>query len=1377
MLQGRRLSKIVFAFALMLPAPALAALEITTYGDAKLIKPVFEGLSAFASSGSWTSFVQLISLIALLAIGMYVVFNPSPGADGRNVISDFVKMMTIGLICGGFFHFPGDKGVISGILTENVQIVDAYTGQTYYVSNVPIGAAYPAWIVNNVAKGLADIFSKYFGSNVAYFNPQQAGIDDLSLIPERLESLRFPICQGSGCDAYDRWRGDMKEFITNCVLPYFSRCEAGEIVDCCGIDTNMNVSTLFREGYSSGGSLTKTTQMRPHFLGMSATSESEEKCFLDPNEYIGSRSCAQLYQDISDNWGGIKNKFKELALRQIIPDYQSTVFNNREDVFRTYLTDIVGITHPELDNTYGGIAEFLLSTVIVNEMRLYSPSTDADYARAISYATAGHTAMTWRIIGRQVMSFVEATAYALSPLLIVLSMIPGIGTATWGAFVGLLVYVAFQFPLAELLTGLAVKKLITAYSEHISTGDVLPFYKLYIEIIKVGRQNGITTAYLMTASPALAGLIGFLTFKLSASSYGAAFQGGGAESASSRTSAQTALSQYYSSTSPELAQARVEAEAAYTHRQAMSPQMVADILQSRATAYDQPEVSRAYVRYQSTMAGLGYSAKKEALSRPDVAHTAQKAFVQEQAARLGVSPEVFSESLHKSASDTSFWADVYQSYGREGLFKSAFYRFLPESRQHFLSALRAADSGFARKVESFMRGHSSDEGIRQLFYDSVKAEATSLAQGYMLSKVFGDERKAGEFRNTLGRLTRLARTMHMEDAVTAGTRQVKLDDISIASPDEARKWEHALGLESGTLKAGDNIRAHLAYDPDESFITTSFVFSRHGREMFRRALEKQVLDRRTLAGTLKEEEKGQLEMLARTLPLYPEGSKKRRLIERARSIVDDIAESGMVTGGQLLALHNIAQSLRKLGIKKDIADSFDYTTPYSVLDKFAPVARWQQIKNSIHEMILNADDRAWADQMRRNLVEIDKALASGQAVELTLHRDADTGKIALIEAEYGGKVAQFAERKSDVRDVSSLPVLVQGRLFYAQAVRDQYGRLVKYTAEGQIDGTRPLVFKDTSGREHTLTGGKISAVLDSDQRLSSAIVKDAIMDGKRYSGEIHFGDDLGKAVWMRAERGIVEKEEADIAPYQSTPQTARAFMEGYSSAAYAYTQQAEEHGDAALRYQAVMATKAVEDFFKQTGIIQTDTNVSGSGGLKVSPSTTIGRLILKGLLGVDPEVKAGLKLSRENLERLQHDLIYYSIRNIQNQALEAATVGGKTDWNMFREIYQGEMQKFWTNINALAEGKDPSQFGASAILGEPWAKLKEYYHEFKGDLEKAYSEWKKDMNEEAQRIGQAIKNRDADTVQEELLLTKQQAEEMINTFHQAENTGQYDNEK
>jgi len=411
----------------------------------------------------------------------------------------------------------------------------------------------------------------------------------------------------------------------------------------------------------------------------------------------------------------------------------------------------------------------------------------------------------------------------------------------------------------------------------------------------------------------------------------------------------------------------------------------------------------------------------------------------------------------------------------------------------------------------------------------------------VLSKVFGDERKAEEFRDTLRRFALLARTMHVEDAVDAGTRQVKLDDITIASPDEARKWEHALGIDPGTLKAGDNIRAHLSYDPDEGFITTSFVFSRHGREMFRRALEKQVLTSRILSGKLKEEQLGLVDMVVRTLPLYPEGSPKRLLIEKARSILERIASTGEVTGTQLLALHSIAQSLRKIGIKKDVADSFDYTSPYSVLNKFAPLARWQKIKRSIRKMISASEDRAWADQMMRNLVEIEEAIASGKAVEITLHRDADTGKIALIEAEYGGKVVQFAERRSDVRDVSTRPVLVQGKLFYAQAVRDQYGRVVKWTAEGQIDEERPLVFKDASGREHTLTGGRIEAVLDADQRLSSAVVRDAILDGRRFSGEIHFGDDLSRAVWMKAERGIVEREEADIAPFSSTPQTARAY--------------------------------------------------------------------------------------------------------------------------------------------------------------------------------------------------------------------------------------------
>jgi hypothetical protein len=51
---------------------------------------------------------------------------------------DFVKIITIGVIAGGFFHPPtGGRG----FLTKDVTIIDAYTGDTYYVSGVPVAAA------------------------------------------------------------------------------------------------------------------------------------------------------------------------------------------------------------------------------------------------------------------------------------------------------------------------------------------------------------------------------------------------------------------------------------------------------------------------------------------------------------------------------------------------------------------------------------------------------------------------------------------------------------------------------------------------------------------------------------------------------------------------------------------------------------------------------------------------------------------------------------------------------------------------------------------------------------------------------------------------------------------------------------------------------------------------------------------------------------------------------------------------------------------------------------------------------------------------------------------------------------------------------------
>lgn len=209
-------------------------------------------------------------------------------------------------------------------------------------------------------------------------------------------------------------------------------------------------------------------------------------------------------------------------------------------------------------------------------------------------------------------------------------------------------------------------------------------------------------------------------------------------------------------------------------------------------------------------------------------------------------------------------------------------------------------------------------------------------------------------------------------------------------------------------------------------------------------------------------------------------------------------------------------------------------------------------------------------------------------------------------------------------------------------------------------------------------------------------------------------------------------------------------------------QQVKEHGDAALRYQAVMATKAVKDFFRQSGRIITTTTASGGGQIKFSPTESITIGLLKWMFGVNASVSGGVRLSRDNVEQIQHDLIYWKIRQIQNEAARAAMVGGKIDWSIFREVYQEKMHEFWQGINALVEGKDLSQFGASSITGEPFALFRKYWEEAEGNIVEAYNRWKQHMEQKQKEFYQAIANNEVEKIQKMYpSLTRSQAERFI----------------
>jgi len=229
-----------------------------------------------------------------------------------------------------------------------------------------------------------------------------------------------------------------------------------------------------------------------------------------------------------------------------------------------------------------------------------------------------------------------------------------------------------------------------------------------------------------------------------------------------------------------------------------------------------------------------------------------------------------------------------------------------------------------------------------------------------------------------------------------------------------------------------------------------------------------------------------------------------------------------------------------------------------------------------------------------------------------------------------------------------------------------------------------------------------------------------------------------------------EKSETDIMPYHSTVETAWEFLHGNDLVAQRYVEQAQNYGTRALQYQAVQEAKAVEQFFKHQGAIKSQFSLSGGGSLHGNPPRelanaaagpigVLGEWAAEKYLDIKPDAYAKIDLSRFNTEQFGHDLLYYQFRQIQEHALRASQIGGKTDWGLFKETYERNANQFWKQINALAEGKDPSQFGASSIFGEPIAAFKRYFQQAKGNFAEAYKKWQAYMKERYGEGSEALK--------------------------------------
>ena len=606
---------------------------IYTYGDASLIKDIFQGLAAFADSGGWLGFIKMVLLFGVIFSGFY--YLTSIGREDGHPVHDITHMFVVMLLAGGI----GAGGVyLTYSMKENVQIIDQYTGDTYVVERVPFAVAKLSWIVNSIGRGLGEVFDTFFMDTYASLNPEQVGIDDISLIPNRLRMLQFFQCQpdtgitSNDCRNYNKWVSDLKNFISVCVAPYFADCEAGSgTVRCCGGNAiDGNCRALFRQ----------SKVMFTEFLGMSIVTDSANRCFLDKFTYVGDKSCYDAYQQLYTNRRrlNVYSTFKKIALKYLLPTYRESIgLSTREDAFSSYLEDIVRVNPGD----YGGVAEFLFSTAIVNEVKAVSPATEQEFISFISSDTASQTATTWQIIGRKVIAYTEALVYALLPFLLIFGILPRVGGNFIRLGTGLCFYVALQYPLVVLLTGFGLKELVTAYASHGFYLNSPSFYSVYTTIVKEGLKNSIVPSYFMTAAPAIAGFLSLAFFRASGSVLAGVFAGGGQETQGTKGIASLqALRTWYAATDPAMAYTSLMQKEMETRVQTQNADMLAKI------AGHETQVLRSGV-YQSAL--IGKMAAMDAVSRAAKTESEKQSpglyyqgYITDKAAKLNIPEEAAS---------------------------------------------------------------------------------------------------------------------------------------------------------------------------------------------------------------------------------------------------------------------------------------------------------------------------------------------------------------------------------------------------------------------------------------------------------------------------------------------------------------------------------------------------------------------------------------------------------------------------------------------------------------------------------------------------------------------------------------------------------------
>lgn len=385
----------------------MAEFSMYSAGSASFLHEVFNGLAMITGSGDFVVCVQIGLLIGCLAVCIQSVLQGARSIAWQNILLGFVLYMC-------FFAVP-----------SRVVVEDLYTGKTYAIDNVPLGAAAAGSVISKIGYGLTDLFETGYGepyrlTQMPYLSSlkyilQTEGAMSSALALDKLDALTDLKVQPT-----------LTEYAAKCIIPTLKN----EKISDSGVRM-LAINTLLEKG---------------------ANDKANGTAIYKKDGSAETKSCAEAYKRIATD---------------VLPKVTPAEFNS---VFLSFsgLSDkdayVQGCSLQDTLNALGAAGEntqhFMLTSLMTPIMaRAYTQwrskedvLADAAIAQAVSQRNIQWTAEQemWSSVAQPLMAFFEGLLYAITPFMAVLFCMGTFGLRLVGKYFQTILWVNLWMPLMSI---------------------------------------------------------------------------------------------------------------------------------------------------------------------------------------------------------------------------------------------------------------------------------------------------------------------------------------------------------------------------------------------------------------------------------------------------------------------------------------------------------------------------------------------------------------------------------------------------------------------------------------------------------------------------------------------------------------------------------------------------------------------------------------------------------------------------------------------------------------------------------------------------------------------------------------------------------------